>query len=37
MEQWDHFHNQQEDTDSCSESVKFDARSMTALLPPRNQ
>ncbi|XP_074240057.1 macrophage scavenger receptor types I and II isoform X2 [Saimiri boliviensis] len=34
MEQWDGFRDQQEDTDSCSESVKFDARSMTALLPP---
>uniref|UniRef100_A0A8C8YUD8 Macrophage scavenger receptor 1 n=1 Tax=Prolemur simus TaxID=1328070 RepID=A0A8C8YUD8_PROSS len=30
--------DQQEDNDSCSESVKFDARSMTALLPlnPKN-
>uniref|UniRef100_A0A2K5ETV7 Macrophage scavenger receptor 1 n=1 Tax=Aotus nancymaae TaxID=37293 RepID=A0A2K5ETV7_AOTNA len=34
MEQLDGFRDQQEDTDSCSESVKFDARSMTALLPP---
>ncbi|KAI4556959.1 hypothetical protein MJG53_018913 [Ovis ammon polii x Ovis aries] len=34
MAQWDDFPDQQEDTDSCTESVKFDARSMTALLPP---
>ncbi|KAL4693516.1 hypothetical protein H8957_002568 [Semnopithecus entellus] len=34
MEQWDRFRDQQEDADSCSESVKFDARSMTALLRP---
>uniref|UniRef100_A0A5F9C3M0 Macrophage scavenger receptor 1 n=1 Tax=Oryctolagus cuniculus TaxID=9986 RepID=A0A5F9C3M0_RABIT len=34
MAQWDSFTDQQEDTDSCSESVKFDARSNTALLPP---
>ncbi|XP_039695262.1 macrophage scavenger receptor types I and II isoform X4 [Pteropus medius] len=32
MEQWESFHNQQ-DTDICSESVKFDACSMTALIP----
>ncbi|XP_039077101.1 macrophage scavenger receptor types I and II isoform X1 [Hyaena hyaena] len=38
MEPWDRFPDQQDDTDSCSESVKFDARSMTALLPlsPKN-
>ncbi|KAL2761903.1 macrophage scavenger receptor types I and II isoform type 1 [Daubentonia madagascariensis] len=38
MEQWDLYRDQQEDKDSCSESVKFDARSMTALLPlnPKN-
>ncbi|XP_039695258.1 macrophage scavenger receptor types I and II isoform X2 [Pteropus medius] len=37
MEQWESFHNQQ-DTDICSESVKFDACSMTALIPlnPKN-
>uniref|UniRef100_A0A8C3WZ11 Macrophage scavenger receptor 1 n=1 Tax=Catagonus wagneri TaxID=51154 RepID=A0A8C3WZ11_9CETA len=34
MEQWAAFPDQQEDADSCMESVKFDARSMTALLPP---
>ncbi|XP_043310503.1 macrophage scavenger receptor types I and II isoform X2 [Cervus canadensis] len=34
MAQWHDFPDQQEDTDSCTESVKFDARSMTALLPP---
>ncbi|XP_014641791.1 PREDICTED: macrophage scavenger receptor types I and II [Ceratotherium simum simum] len=34
MDQWDRFPDQQEDTDNYSESVKFDARSMTALLPP---
>uniref|UniRef100_A0A8D2CF15 SRCR domain-containing protein n=1 Tax=Sus scrofa TaxID=9823 RepID=A0A8D2CF15_PIG len=34
MEQWHSFPDQPEDTDSCMESVKFDARSMTALLPP---
>uniref|UniRef100_A0A8C0E7R4 Macrophage scavenger receptor 1 n=1 Tax=Balaenoptera musculus TaxID=9771 RepID=A0A8C0E7R4_BALMU len=34
MEPWESSPNQQEDTDSCTESVKFDARSMTALLPP---
>ncbi|KAB0351899.1 hypothetical protein FD754_016756 [Muntiacus muntjak] len=34
MAQWDDFPDQQEDTESCTESVKFDARSMTALLPP---
>ncbi|MBZ3890937.1 Macrophage scavenger receptor types I and II [Sciurus carolinensis] len=34
MEQLDSFPDQQEDTDSYSESVKFDARSMTALLLP---
>ncbi|XP_046504580.1 macrophage scavenger receptor types I and II [Equus quagga] len=34
MEQWDSFSDQPEDADSCTESVKFDARSMTALLPP---
>ena len=33
MEQWNSFLDQQDDTDNCSESVKFDARSMTALLP----
>ncbi|XP_004481939.1 macrophage scavenger receptor types I and II isoform X2 [Dasypus novemcinctus] len=32
MEQWDRFSEQQEETISCSESVKFDAHSMTALL-----
>lgn len=38
MTLWDTFPDQQEDIDSCSESVKFDARSMTALLPrnPKN-
>ncbi|XP_003797724.1 macrophage scavenger receptor types I and II isoform X1 [Otolemur garnettii] len=38
MEQGDPFLDQQEDSDSCSESVKFDARSMTALIPlnPKN-
>lgn len=38
MALWDTFPDQQEDIDSCSESVKFDARSMTALLPlnPKN-
>ncbi|XP_053434690.1 macrophage scavenger receptor types I and II isoform X2 [Nycticebus coucang] len=38
MEQGEPFPDQQEDSDSCSESVKFDARSMTALLPlnPKN-
>ncbi|XP_026364244.3 macrophage scavenger receptor types I and II isoform X2 [Ursus arctos] len=38
MEQWNSFLDQQDDTDNCSESVKFDARSMTALLPlyPKN-
>ncbi|XP_069341301.1 macrophage scavenger receptor types I and II isoform X3 [Eulemur rufifrons] len=38
MEQWDRFQDHQEDNDSCLESVKFDARSMTALLPlnPKN-
>ena len=35
MAQWDDFPDQQEDADSCTESVKFDARSVTALLPPR--
>ncbi|XP_072806474.1 macrophage scavenger receptor types I and II isoform X1 [Vicugna pacos] len=34
MDQWDSFLDQQEDTKSCTESVRFDARSMTALLPP---
>ncbi|EPY75810.1 macrophage scavenger receptor 1 isoform type 2 isoform 3-like protein [Camelus ferus] len=34
MDQWDNFLDQQEDTKSCTESVRFDARSMTALLPP---
>ncbi|XP_027810516.2 macrophage scavenger receptor types I and II isoform X1 [Marmota flaviventris] len=34
MEQLDGFPDQLEDLDSYSESVKFDARSMTALLPP---
>uniref|UniRef100_A0ABI7XUG7 Macrophage scavenger receptor 1 n=1 Tax=Felis catus TaxID=9685 RepID=A0ABI7XUG7_FELCA len=33
MEPWDRFPDHQDDADSCSESVKFDARSMTALLP----
>ncbi|XP_054422076.1 macrophage scavenger receptor types I and II [Pteronotus mesoamericanus] len=33
MAEWDSFPNELEDRDSCSESVKFDARSMTALLP----
>jgi hypothetical protein len=28
------FPDQEEDTHSYSESVKFDARSMTALIPP---
>ncbi|KAG8514684.1 Macrophage scavenger receptor types I and II, partial [Galemys pyrenaicus] len=38
MEQWDSFPNQQEDIDNCSDSVKFDAHTMTALLPlsPKN-
>ncbi|XP_019486571.1 PREDICTED: macrophage scavenger receptor types I and II [Hipposideros armiger] len=38
MALWDTCSDQQEDIDSCSESVKFDARSMTALLPlnPKN-
>ncbi|XP_036106490.1 macrophage scavenger receptor types I and II isoform X3 [Molossus molossus] len=38
MEQWDSFPDHQDDANSCSESVKFDARSMTALLPlnPKN-
>ncbi|XP_053072331.1 macrophage scavenger receptor types I and II isoform X2 [Acinonyx jubatus] len=38
MEPWDRFPDHQDDADSCSESVKFDARSMTALLPlnPKN-
>nr|XP_012615819.2 macrophage scavenger receptor types I and II isoform X1 [Microcebus murinus] len=38
MEQWNRFQDQQEDNDSCTESVKFDAHSMTALLPlnPKN-
>ncbi|XP_073075186.1 macrophage scavenger receptor types I and II isoform X1 [Manis javanica] len=38
MEQWDRLPEPQEDTGSCTESVKFDARSMTALLPlnPKN-
>ncbi|XP_077887217.1 macrophage scavenger receptor types I and II isoform X1 [Ictidomys tridecemlineatus] len=34
MEQLDSFPDQLEDLDTYSESVKFDARSMTALLPP---
>ncbi|XP_007450821.1 PREDICTED: macrophage scavenger receptor types I and II isoform X1 [Lipotes vexillifer] len=34
MEPWESFLNQQEDTNNCTESVKFDAHSMTALLPP---
>ncbi|KAI5767323.1 MSR1 [Gulo gulo luscus] len=34
MEQWKSFVEQQDDTDNRSESVKFDAHSMTALLPP---
>ncbi|XP_036156017.1 macrophage scavenger receptor types I and II isoform X1 [Myotis myotis] len=33
MARWDSFPDQDGDTDSCSESVKFDARSVTALLP----
>uniref|UniRef100_A0A8C6FI71 Macrophage scavenger receptor 1 n=1 Tax=Moschus moschiferus TaxID=68415 RepID=A0A8C6FI71_MOSMO len=37
MAQWDDFPDQREDTDSCTESVKFDARSMTALLPPHSK
>ncbi|KAM7111076.1 macrophage scavenger receptor types I and II isoform 2-T2 [Molossus nigricans] len=38
MEQWDSLPDHQDDANSCSESVKFDARSMTALLPlnPKN-
>lgn len=38
MAQWNTFPSQQEDTDSCSDSVKFDAHTMTALLPlsPKN-
>ncbi|XP_037381870.1 macrophage scavenger receptor types I and II isoform X2 [Talpa occidentalis] len=38
MEQWEGFPNHQEDIDSCSDSVKFDAHTMTALLPlsPKN-
>ncbi|XP_069872393.1 macrophage scavenger receptor types I and II isoform X1 [Dipodomys merriami] len=35
MEHQNLFHDQLEDTDSCSESVKFDARSMRALLSPK--
>ncbi|KAM4836738.1 macrophage scavenger receptor types I and II isoform 2-T2 [Thomomys bottae] len=34
MEHQNLFHLQEEDTDSCSESVKFDVRSMRALLSP---
>uniref|UniRef100_A0A8C9Q9B7 Macrophage scavenger receptor 1 n=1 Tax=Spermophilus dauricus TaxID=99837 RepID=A0A8C9Q9B7_SPEDA len=34
MEQLDRFPDQLEDLDTYSESVKFDAHSMTALLPP---
>lgn len=33
MERWDTFPDQEDDADNFSESVKFDARSMTALLP----
>lgn len=33
MEQWNSSEDQQDDTDNRSESVKFDAHSMTALLP----
>ncbi|XP_059240503.1 macrophage scavenger receptor types I and II isoform X2 [Mustela nigripes] len=38
MEQWNSSEDQQDDTDNRSESVKFDAHSMTALLPlyPKN-
>ncbi|XP_045854518.1 macrophage scavenger receptor types I and II isoform X1 [Meles meles] len=38
MEQWDSSVDQQDDTDNHPESVKFDAHSMTALLPlyPKN-
>ncbi|KAF6376502.1 macrophage scavenger receptor 1 [Rhinolophus ferrumequinum] len=38
MERWDTFPDQEDDADNFSESVKFDARSMTALLPlnPKN-
>ncbi|XP_025840354.1 macrophage scavenger receptor types I and II isoform X1 [Vulpes vulpes] len=38
MEPWDRFPDHQDDPDNYSESVKFDARSMTALLPlnPKN-
>ncbi|XP_007956221.2 macrophage scavenger receptor types I and II [Orycteropus afer afer] len=38
MEKWNKFSNQQEEADNCSESVKFDAHSMTALIPlnPKN-
>ncbi|XP_047571995.1 macrophage scavenger receptor types I and II isoform X2 [Lutra lutra] len=38
MEQWNSSVDQQDDTDNRSESVKFDAHSMTALLPlyPKN-
>ncbi|XP_037687169.1 macrophage scavenger receptor types I and II isoform X2 [Choloepus didactylus] len=32
MEPWNRFPDQQEETDSCSESVKFDAQSMSAFL-----
>ncbi|XP_040822232.1 macrophage scavenger receptor types I and II isoform X1 [Ochotona curzoniae] len=34
MARWNSFTDQQEDIDSYSESVKFDARAMTTLLPP---
>ncbi|KAK2506481.1 hypothetical protein MC885_010795, partial [Smutsia gigantea] len=34
MEHWGSLPEPQEGTDSCTESVKFDAHSMTALLPP---
>ncbi|XP_012580278.1 PREDICTED: macrophage scavenger receptor types I and II isoform X2 [Condylura cristata] len=38
MEEWENFPNHQEDIDSCSDSVKFDAHTMTALIPlsPKN-
>ena len=34
MAQWNTIPDELEDNDSFSESVKFDARSMTTLLPP---
>nr|XP_023406931.1 macrophage scavenger receptor types I and II isoform X2 [Loxodonta africana] len=38
MEQWDRFTNEQEEAGNRSEPVRFDARSMTALIPqsPKN-